>query len=86
MESIRTHGYRFLMSRAAEYFMNFARARTNFLKAYCHRHNVPFWEIDDHNSESCYNILHTVEADVLITANTRIINTMPFFIMPPLIC
>ena len=56
-----------------EYFRDIFRGNKDFLKEYCKKHNIAFCLVDNHNSESNYNILHTLQADILITANTRII-------------
>jgi folate-dependent phosphoribosylglycinamide formyltransferase PurN len=74
-QSIQQHGYAFLFSRAKEFLKALIRGDKDFLKTFCSRHHVPFFLVDDHNSESSKDILQALEADVLITANTRIIKS-----------
>jgi folate-dependent phosphoribosylglycinamide formyltransferase PurN len=72
-KSIQLHGYAFLFSRALEFLKGFVRGNKDFLKGFCREHNISFYLVDDHNSESSKLILQILQADILITANTRII-------------
>ena len=71
--SIRQHGYYFLFTRTMELLKGFVRGHKDYLKEFCREHGISFYVVDDHNSESCLQILQSLQADVLITANTRII-------------
>jgi folate-dependent phosphoribosylglycinamide formyltransferase PurN len=73
--SIQLHGYSFLFSRALEFLKGFVRGNRDFLKEFCRKHSIPFYLVDDHNSASGLHILQTLQADLLITANTRIIKS-----------
>jgi folate-dependent phosphoribosylglycinamide formyltransferase PurN len=72
-KSIQLHGYHFLFSRALEFLKGFVRGHKYFLKEFCREHSISFYLVDDHNSESSRQILQTLQVDILITANTRII-------------
>lgn len=71
--SIRQHGYHFLFTRVMDLLKGFFRGKNDFLKDFCSEHDISFYLVDDHNSESSLQILQSLQADILITANTRII-------------
>ncbi len=71
--SIRQHGYYFLFTRAIESLKGLLGRDKDFLKDFCRQNAISFYLVDDHNSEACHQILQSLQADVLITANTRII-------------
>jgi len=50
----------------------FNKSRTS-LKEVCRKGGVPFYLVENHNSKKVLNILKGLQPDVLITANTRII-------------
>lgn len=72
-KSVRLHGYPFLIARALEFLKDFVRGNKDFLKEFCREHSIPFYLVDDHNSASSKHILQTLQTDILISANTRII-------------
>ena len=72
-KSIRQHGYHFLSARAIELLKGLFRGDKDLLKDFCGEHGISYHLVDDHNSDSSLQILHHLQADVLITANTRII-------------
>lgn len=74
LESIRRHGFIFVITRAIEMLLSQTKAERNFLEEFCEKNKIPFFLVDNHNSESTRDILINCRPDVLITANTRIIS------------
>jgi methionyl-tRNA formyltransferase len=72
-DSIKNHGLIFVMTRAIELVMASFKTERIFLEDYCEKNRIPFYLVDNHNSESTRDILLSCKPDVLITANTRII-------------
>ena len=72
-ESIRRHGFLFLLQRVQEVIRPFSKAKELSLRDICEKNGVTLFMVDNHNSSSTEGILRSLKPDLLITANTRII-------------
>ncbi|MHA1940179.1 MAG: methionyl-tRNA formyltransferase [Candidatus Hodarchaeales archaeon] len=72
-DSFKTHGPIFVFGRIFELLKARFRKNRASLKELCRRCGLPFYIVENHNSKRAFDILKSLQPDVLITANTRII-------------
>jgi len=72
-ESIKRHGFLFLMQRVREVIRAFSKGREFSLRDICEENGVTLFMVENHNSSSTEGLLRSLRPDLLITANTRII-------------
>jgi methionyl-tRNA formyltransferase len=72
-DSWRRHGVMFLWQRAVQTFRHALGRRGSRLHEMCAQFGIPHRIVQDHNSSESEALIHSLDPDVLITANTRIL-------------
>jgi methionyl-tRNA formyltransferase len=72
-DSLNTYGTILIFQRMTELLRAPFKKNRVSVKELCRRGRVPYYVVENHNSEKTYEILKGFQADVLITANTRIV-------------